>query len=96
MIKRIILCLFAVLLTSSICTTAEPYHSKKGLAILGDAWHSVAPLYKSIVRKMEAVGYQMDVTMDNSVPFERLSEYDMVVLSRYGYDNINQLKGVKK
>ena len=92
MIKRIILCLFAVLLTSSICTTAEPYHSKKGLAILGDAWHSVAPLYKSIVRKMEAVGYQMDVTMDNSVPFERLSEYDMVVLSRYGYDNINQLK----
>ena len=34
----------------------------------------------------------MNVTMDNSVPFERLSEYDMVVLSRYGYDNINQLK----
>ncbi len=30
--------------------------------------------------------------MDNSAPFEKLAEYDTIVISRYGYDNINQLK----
>ncbi len=86
------LSVFAILLSSTTGFASQSKDQKKGLAILGDAWHAVAPLYKSIVKKMEAVGYQMDATMDNGVPFETLEEYHTIVLSRYGYDNINQLK----
>jgi type 1 glutamine amidotransferase len=90
--NRISVCIFAALLSSAVLVTTQSENQKKGLAILGDAWHAVAPLYKSIVKKMEASGYEMDVTMDNSVPFDKLAEYDIIVISRYGYDNINQLK----
>lgn len=90
--KRLSLCLFVILLSSAVGVSAQSKNPKKGLAVLGDAWHAVAPLYKSIVKKMEAAGYEMDATMDNSVPFEKLIDYDTIVISRYGYDNITQLK----
>ncbi len=85
------LCVFAILLSSATGFASQAKDEKKGLAILGDAWHAVAPLYKSIVKKMEAVGFEVDATMDNGVPFERLDDYHTIVISRYGYDNIRQL-----
>ncbi len=61
--QRIALCLFAALHLSAASVVAQSGNQKKGLAILGDAWHSVAPLYKSIVKKMEAAGYKMDAIL---------------------------------
>ena len=84
--KSLLPCLFALLVASAVGVTAQSETP------LGDAWHAVAPLYKSIVKKMETAGYEMDTTMDNSVPFESLADYDTIVISRYGYDNITQLK----
>jgi uncharacterized protein len=61
---------------------------KKALAILGDAHHSVFPLYRAIVRQLQEKGFDTDVILDYDVPFAALSEYDMVVLSRYAYNDV--------
>lgn len=65
---------------------------KRALAIIGDMYHAAAPLYNSIVVKLNNKGYKTDVIIDYNVPFENLSEYDIIVLSRYGYDDIRQLR----
>ena len=73
----------------------EPNASKmnrKGLAIIGDAWHAAAPLYMAIVRQMEAKGIQTDVVYDNNAPFDKFSEYDIIVISRYGMDDLYNFK----
>tara|TARA_Y100000588_G_scaffold368262_1_gene435946 strand:+ start:203 stop:907 length:705 start_codon:yes stop_codon:yes gene_type:complete len=62
--------------------------NSKGLAIIGDAWHAAAPLYMAIVRQMEAKGIQTDVVYDNDVPFDKFDEYDIIVVSRYGIDDL--------
>lgn len=64
-----------------------PQKQKRALAILGDAWHAVAPLYFGIVQQMERKGYQTDVVVDNNVPFDNLEQYDLIVISRYGMDD---------
>jgi len=61
--------------------------TKKILAILGDAHHAVFPQYAAIVREFQRKGYQADVIMDYDVPFDRLSDYDIIVLSRYAYND---------
>lgn len=65
---------------------------KKALAILGDMWHCVAPLYSSIVVKLNKKGYKTDVIIDYNVPFDKLAEYDIIVLSRYANDNNRQFR----
>jgi type 1 glutamine amidotransferase len=67
-------------------------NQKKALAILGDFWHAVAPLNNAIVRQMEEKGYQTDIVLDYNAPFDRLSEYDLVVLSRYSVDDFRNIK----
>lgn len=61
---------------------------KRALAILGDAHHSVFPLYLSIVKEMEKQGYETDIIMDFNVPFDKFSKYDLIVLSRYAYNDV--------
>ena len=61
---------------------------KRGLAIIGDAWHCAAPLYQAIVKQMEAKGIQTDVVYDNDAPFDRLDDYDIIVISRYGMNDL--------
>ncbi len=61
---------------------------KKALAILGDAHHSVFPLYRAIVRQLQAKGFDTDVILNYDVPFAALPEYDIVVLSRYAYNDV--------
>jgi uncharacterized membrane protein len=55
-------------------------------------YHAAAPLYSSIVVKLNNKGYKTDVILDYDVPFDKLSEYDIIVLSRYGYDNARQFR----
>jgi hypothetical protein len=61
---------------------------KRALVILGDAHHSVFPQYAALVRPLQKKGYDTHVILDYDVPFAALSEYDMIVLSRYAYDDV--------
>jgi hypothetical protein len=61
---------------------------KKALAILGDAHHPVFPLYLSIVKEIQKKGYETEVIMDYDVPFEDFSEYNLIVISRYAYNDL--------
>ncbi len=63
-------------------------NQKRGLAIIGDAWHNAAYLYMSIVQQMEEKGIKTDVIYDYDVPFDKLDEYDIIVISRYGMNDI--------
>jgi uncharacterized protein len=61
---------------------------KKALAILGDAHHGVYPQYAAIVKELQKRGYKTDVILDYDVPFKAFPDYDMIVLSRYAYDDV--------
>jgi len=68
---------------------AEPGGNKKrALAILGDAWHCVAPLHTALVAPLKARGYTSVTVMDYAVPFDAFGTYDLIILSRYAYDDI--------
>jgi len=71
-----------------VSASDETTVKKRALAILGDAHHSVFPQYSAIVRQLQEKGYSTDVILDYNVPFEGLSEYDIVVLSRYAYNDV--------
>lgn len=61
---------------------------KRALAILGDAYHCVAPLYGALVSNLKRCDYTPVTVMDYSVPFDDFGSYDLIVLSRYAYDDI--------
>ncbi|MHC4143452.1 MAG: ThuA domain-containing protein [Planctomycetota bacterium] len=80
--------LFVSLGCAFVSITDKVNAKKKALAILGDAHHSVFPQYSAIVKELQKKGYHTDVIMDYDVPFKELSEYDIVVLSRYAYNDV--------
>ncbi len=81
--------LFLACIPSSHAVEANTSISqKKGLAILGDAWHAAAPQYRAIVKQMEDKGIQTDVVYDYDVPFDRFDDYDIIVVSRYGINDL--------
>jgi len=51
------------------------------------AHHSVFPPYSAIVKELQKKGYETDVILDYDVPFKEFSEYDIIVLSRYAYND---------
>jgi hypothetical protein len=57
---------------------------KRALAIRGDDWHCVA-----IVSKLKRRGYEPVTIMDYDVPFDDFGNYDLIVMSRNGWDHIN-------
>jgi hypothetical protein len=61
---------------------------KRALAILGDAWHCVAPLDAVIVTKLKKSGYEPLTIIDYAVPFDDFGRYDLIVLSRYAHDDV--------
>ena len=67
----------------------EEPRRKRALAILGDAYHCVAPLHEALVRSLLRRGYAAVTIMDYSVPFDEFSGYDLIVLSRYAYDDVS-------
>lgn len=66
----------------------ERNEKKRALAILGDAYHCVAPLYEALVSNLTRRGYTPVTIMDYSVPFDDFGGYDLIVLSRYAYDDV--------
>jgi uncharacterized membrane protein len=65
---------------------------KKAMAIMGDLWHAAGYIDLAIVKKLEAKDYQVDKILDNEIPYEDLSTYDLIIISRYGYDDCENFK----
>jgi type 1 glutamine amidotransferase len=66
----------------------ESQRKKRALVILGDAYHCVAPLYGALVSNLKRSGYAPVTIIDYSVPFDDFGSYDLIVLSRYAYDDV--------
>ena len=57
---------------------------KRVLAILGDAYHAVAPLDAALVARLRKTGYEAVTIMDYAVPWDDFGKYDLIILSREG------------
>ncbi len=64
-------------------------HMKRALAILGDDWHCVAPLYTSIVGALKKRGYEPVTIVDYNVPFDEFDRYDLIAMSRNAWEHVN-------
>ena len=65
---------------------------KKALAIYGDGFHCTLPLHASIGAALETHNYTVDTVIDFDVPYDRFSAYDLIVISRYGRDDVHFLR----
>lgn len=95
--KRIVLVILIFLLTVfNFELSAREFNvtddSRKGLVIIGDAWHSAAQQYIAIVKQMEKKGIKTDVIYDYKVPFDKLDQYDIIVISRWGLNDLYNFK----
>lgn len=61
---------------------------KRVLAILGDAYHCVAPLDQALVGRLRRSGWQAVTIMDYAVPWNDFAQYDLIILSREGREYI--------
>lgn len=57
---------------------------KRVLAILGDAYHCVAPLDAALVASLRKSGWEAVTIMDYNVPWDDFAKYDLIILSREG------------
>ena len=65
---------------------------KRVLAILGDAYHSVAPLDSALVGRLRRSGWEAVTIMDYAVPWDDFGKYDLVILSREGREYVRYYK----
>jgi hypothetical protein len=61
---------------------------KRVLAILGDAYHAVAPLDAALVGPLRKAGWEAVTIMDYAVPWEDFSQFDLIILSREGREYV--------
>lgn len=61
---------------------------KRVLAILGDAWHRVAPLDQALVSGLREEGWEAVVIMDYNVPWDDFDSYDLIIMSREGREYV--------
>jgi hypothetical protein len=71
---------------------AKRARKKRVLAILGDAYHAVAPLDSALVGRLRKAGYEAVTIMDYSVPWDDFDKYDLIILSREGREYIKFYK----
>lgn len=67
---------------------AQAGRGKRVLAILGDAYHAVAPLDGALVGGLRKAGYQAVTIMDYSVPWDEFNNYDIIILSREAHEYV--------
>lgn len=65
---------------------------KRVLAILGDAYHCVAPLDSALVGRLRKSGWEAVTIMDYAVPWDDFGKYDLVILSREGREYVTYYK----
>jgi len=69
-------------------TPNEGARKKRVLAILGDAYHCVAPLDATLVAPLRSKGWEATVIMDYAVPFDDFRSYDLIIMSREGHEYV--------
>jgi len=65
---------------------------KRVLAILGDAYHAVAPLDAALVGSLRKAGWEAVTIMDYAVPWEDFGQFDLIILSREGHEYVTFFK----
>lgn len=63
---------------------APDSRKKRVLAILGDAYHCVAPLDAALVARLRKSGWEAVTIMDYNVPWDDFAKFDLIILSREG------------
>jgi len=61
---------------------------RRVLAILGDAYHAVAPLDAALAGRLRKAGWEAVTIMDYAVPWEDFSQFDLIILSREGREYV--------
>ncbi|MEZ4698754.1 MAG: ThuA domain-containing protein [Rhodothermales bacterium] len=82
--------LYSVIVLIVFCSMASPAvgQEKRVLAILGDAWHRVAPLDRVLIEPLRKEGWKAVVIMDYQVPWDDFDQYDLIVMSREGREYV--------
>ena len=70
----------------------QPVGKKRVLAILGDAYHCVAPLDSALVARLRRAGWEATVVIDYNVPFDDFPKYDLIIQSREGREYVKFLR----
>lgn len=65
---------------------------KRVLAILGDAYHCVAPLDATLVAPLRRQGWDAVVITDYAVPWDDFRNYDLIILSREGHEYVKYFR----
>ena len=65
---------------------------KRVLAILGDAYHCVAPLDRALLTGLRKDGWESVVIMDYAVPWNDFASYDLIIHSREGREYIQYFR----
>ena len=61
---------------------------KRVLAIVGDAYHSAAPLDAALVGRLRKDGYQGVTIIDYNVPWNDFSSFDLIIMSREAHEYV--------
>jgi hypothetical protein len=67
-------------------------HKKRVLAILGDAYHAVAPLDAALVGRLRKAGWEAVTIMDYTVPWNDFARFDLIILSREGHEYVTYFR----
>ena len=71
---------------------AQEAGRKRVLAILGDAYHCVAPLDSALLGRLRKTGWEATVIMDYNVPWDDFPKYDLIIQSREGREYLKYLR----
>ncbi len=69
--------------------TPDSPDQKRVLAILGDPWHAVAPIHRAILGGLIEEGWQAVTILNYDVPWDRLDQFDLVLMSRNGVHHVD-------
>jgi len=73
-------------------SSAQNPKKKRVLAILGDAYHCVAPLDAALVGRLRKSGWEAVTIMDYDVPFNDFASFDLIIMSREGHEYVQYFK----
>ncbi len=82
----------AALAAGSSAAAQTGARKRRVLAILGDAYHAVAPLDAALVSRLRKAGWEAVTIMDYAVPWEDFGQFDLIILSREGHEYVTYFK----
>ncbi len=91
--RRQVLKTTAATMFGSAAERAQSARSEKRvLAILGDAYHCVAPLDRALVGGLRKAGWKAMTIMDYNVPWDDFASFDLIIMSREGREYIQYFR----